>query len=528
MALNITPVTEGSSLTLKLEGKLSTIEAKAFDAAFQEAAKGKKEVLLDFSAVDYISSAGLRSLFLAKRVMIGQGGELKVLYPTTEVMEVFQATRYDNVVTIVQREQEQGEPVFYPLRPVQRMMVDTHFQKAESTMMNAGALLRLDDSVDLERLADAFNGILSSYDIFRARLVFHPETGDICQRFDGEVEQVTVEILSDEAFEQRRQELKEPYELIDRPLYRAFIMQTPSAKYIYADFYHAMLDGTALTLLFWREVDKRYLNGNDSIKRKPASYAEYILEESKIPEAELAEGRAYWKGMLAGFDKAKHLPPMDGGNPENGSEYEIEIPMEGIDKNYFKGKEFNETTFFLGASMLATAHLTGAKDSVMTWVHNGRMTSSERRLMGLMLEQFPIRWDFSGEQSVGDFLQALEKKLAEGIKYRKGMDVIYDEGLEGECGCFILQKGTMGRRGGTKFCGAEAVIEELPANEISAAENVLDIEMNAHDDGTYSLVLLHDPDCYSMASMKAYAREVNEVIKAMQEEGRMVSELLKR
>jgi len=528
MALNITPVTEGSSLTLKLEGKLSTIEAKAFDAAFQEAAKGKKEVLLDFSAVDYISSAGLRSLFLAKRVMIGQGGELKVLYPTTEVMEVFQATRYDNVVTIVQREQEQGEPVFYPLRPVQRMMVDTHFQKAESTMMNAGALLRLDDSVDLERLAEALTGILSFYDIFRARLVFHPETGDICQRFDGEVERVTVETLSDEAFERRKQELKEPYELIDHPLYRAFIMQTPSAKYMYTDFYHAMLDGTAIVLLFWRELDKRYMNGNGSIKRKPASYAEYILEESRIPEEELAEGRAYWKGMLASFDKAKHLPPMDGGNPEDGSEYEIEIPMEGIDKNYFKGKEFNETTFFLGASMLATAHLTGAKDSVMTWVHNGRMTSSERRLMGLMLEQFPIRWDFGREQSVGDFLRELEKKLAEGMQYRKGMDVIYDEGLEGECGCFILQKGNMGRRGGTKFCGAEAVIEELPANEISAAENVLDIEMNAHDDGTYSLVLLHDPDCYSMASMKAYAREVNEMIKAMREEGRMVSELLKR
>ena len=529
MALNITPVTEGASLTLKPEGKLSTVEAKDFDAAFRDAAKDKKEVLLDFSAVEYISSAGLRSLFLAKKAMIGQGGDLKVLDPTPEVMEVFQVTHYDNVVTIVRREQENAKPVFYPLRPVQRMMVDTHFQRAESTMMNAGALLRLDDSVDLERLAEAFNGLLSTYDIFRARLVFHPETGDVCQRFDGEVERVAVETLSDEAFERRKQEFKEPYELIDHPLYRAFIMQTPTAKYLYADFYHAMLDGAALVLLVWRELDKRYLNGNDSIKRTPASYAEYILEESGIPEEELAEGRAYWKGMLAGFDKAKHLPPMDGGDPADGAEYEIEIPMEGIDKSYFKGKSFNETTFFLGASMLATAQSTGATDSVMTWVHNGRMTSSERRLMGLMLDQFPIRWDFSREQSVGDFLRELEKTLAEGMKYRKGMDVIYDEGLEGDCSCFILQKvGGIGRRGIMKFCGTEAVIEELPANEVSAAENVLDIEMDAHDDGTYSLVLPHDPDCYSMASMKAYAHRMNEVIKAMQDEGCMVLELLRR
>ncbi|MBR4695839.1 MAG: anti-sigma factor antagonist, partial [Selenomonadaceae bacterium] len=219
MALDITPKMSGTTLTLELSGKLSALEAKEFDAAFEKAATGMKEALLDFSAVDYISSAGLRSLFLAKKKMTQQGGDLKVLYPAPEVMEVFRATRYDNIVTIVQYE-DATAPIFYPLRPVQRMMVDTHFQKAESTMMNTGALLQLEDSIDMERLAEAMNHLLASYDIFRMRLVFHPETGDVCQRFDGEVGKVYVESLSDEAFEQRKQEIKQPYELIDHPLYR--------------------------------------------------------------------------------------------------------------------------------------------------------------------------------------------------------------------------------------------------------------------------------------------------------------------
>ena len=44
--------------------------------------------------------------------------------------------------------------------------------------------------------------------------------------------------------------------------------------------------------------------------------------------------------------------------------------------------------------MLAMAKSAGVRESVMSWVHNGRMNASERRLMGLMLNQIPIRWDF--------------------------------------------------------------------------------------------------------------------------------------
>lgn len=49
MALEINTRTDGTSLTLELSGELSTLEAKDFDAAFLDAAKGMKEALLDFS-----------------------------------------------------------------------------------------------------------------------------------------------------------------------------------------------------------------------------------------------------------------------------------------------------------------------------------------------------------------------------------------------------------------------------------------------------------------------------------------------
>ncbi len=529
MAIKIDSTVNGSTITLTLMGDLSTLETKDFDTAFADSVKGMKEALLDFSQVEYISSAGLRSLFLAKKLMTKQGGDLKILYPSKEVMEVFKATRYDNIVTIIQRKDETAKTIFYPLRPVQRMMVDTHFQKAESTIMNIGALAELDNSIDLDRLAEAMNDLLNSYDIFRTRLAFDPETGDICQRFDGEIKKVYVESLSEEGFEQRKLELMEPFKLIDHALYRIYIIKTPKVNYLYMDFYHAIMDGVAVIILFWRELNRRYVKGiNTQNKSLNTDYSDYILEEANLTDEQLAEGRAYWKNILAAFDKNKHLPPMDGGNPSDGLEHELETPFTNIDKSFFKDKSFNENTFFMAATMLSIASLTGADDSVMTWVHNGRITPAERRLMGLMLDQFPISWDFSKDISVAEFLTGLEAKIAEGLKYRKSLDVVYDEGLEDKCACFILQKGAIGRRGEMKLGNSSVTFEELPANEINVAENIIDIEFNAHDDGTFALVLNYDIKYYSRDSMKRFTQKITDIMNDLKVDTSMISELLNK
>ncbi|MBD3879386.1 MAG: hypothetical protein SR1Q5_06860, partial [Quinella sp. 1Q5] len=196
---------------------------------------------------------------------------------------------------------------YYPLRPIQRWLVDTHFNKAKSTMMNIGGLFKLSAAIDMNRMADAINLVLEKHDIFRCRFVFHPETSDLCQIFEGAVEKVILERMSDENFQKRMKSLREPYYLINQPLYRIYLMETPTAKYLYADFYHAIMDGVASSYLFVRAVDAAYRGRKI---RTPLSYADYVEEESKILPEELAEGHQYWRNMLRRFDKRKHLPPV--------------------------------------------------------------------------------------------------------------------------------------------------------------------------------------------------------------------------
>ena len=135
---------QGDTLTMFLTGEFNKLAMDAFDKEFLLAAEGVKELLLDFSGVTYLSSAGLRSLLQAAKIMESQGGSFTVLYPQEVVMDVFEMTHFDRFIHIV-REGEEQAPInsaYYPLRPIQRWLTDTHFRRAKSTMMNAGALVR--------------------------------------------------------------------------------------------------------------------------------------------------------------------------------------------------------------------------------------------------------------------------------------------------------------------------------------------------------------------------------------------------
>jgi hypothetical protein len=288
------------------------------------------------------------------------------------------------------------------------------------------------------------------------------------------------------------------------------------------------MDGTSIALLFYREVDKRYVHPERGGKagRQPASYAEYIREEANIPQAELQAGHDYWTQMLAGFDENRHLPPADVDGASDTPEHEVEIPLPVIEKDFFKEKEFNENTFFLGASLLALAKSSGSREAIMSWVHTGRVTMAEKRLMGLMLDQFPIRWDFNEDITADAFLRGLEARVNESMQYRKSLDMVYLNGMEDECATFILQKGMMGRKGIVKIGGTDGVMVDMPANEISAAENTLDIEVDAHDDGTFALMLDYDNNRYSKAAMQRFAAIMKDMVVALQDGDCVVTKLL--
>lgn len=97
--MNITKKSDGEKLTLVVSGRLDTNTSPMLEAELKQSVGGVKELVFDFSEVEYISSAGLRVLLAAQKVMNRQGS-MKLTGVNADVMEVFEITGFSDILTI--------------------------------------------------------------------------------------------------------------------------------------------------------------------------------------------------------------------------------------------------------------------------------------------------------------------------------------------------------------------------------------------------------------------------------------------
>ncbi len=89
----------GTALEIDLEGRLDTMTAPELEAELNSSLKGAESLVLDFSKLNYISSAGLRVLLSAHKIMSGKGG-MKVTHVNEIVQEVFDVTGFADILDI--------------------------------------------------------------------------------------------------------------------------------------------------------------------------------------------------------------------------------------------------------------------------------------------------------------------------------------------------------------------------------------------------------------------------------------------
>ncbi len=104
----------GDVTMLDLSGRISVGEALAFgpgsgvvlaDVIAELAEKGQRKILLNLKGVKYIDSSGIGELVRNYTSLRRQGGELKLLSPTSTVLEALRITHLDKVLDIKEDEQ---------------------------------------------------------------------------------------------------------------------------------------------------------------------------------------------------------------------------------------------------------------------------------------------------------------------------------------------------------------------------------------------------------------------------------------
>ena len=90
---------EGTKLHLALAGRLDTTTAPQLETELKRSVGGVESLVLDFAELEYLSSAGLRVLLAAQKVMNKQG-KMVIRNVNETISEVFEITGFSDILTI--------------------------------------------------------------------------------------------------------------------------------------------------------------------------------------------------------------------------------------------------------------------------------------------------------------------------------------------------------------------------------------------------------------------------------------------
>jgi anti-sigma B factor antagonist len=97
--MTIEKTQDGTNYNLNIIGRLDSATAPQLEAALKPCFEDATELTLDFSGLEYISSAGLRVLLLAQKAMNRQG-KMVLKNVNEAIMEIFEMTGFVDIFTV--------------------------------------------------------------------------------------------------------------------------------------------------------------------------------------------------------------------------------------------------------------------------------------------------------------------------------------------------------------------------------------------------------------------------------------------
>ncbi len=98
--MTITENKNGNSLELIISGRLDTTTSPELEAKLKHISPYPQILYLNMQNVQYISSAGLRVVLLAHKIMLPTGGKMIIKSPSEFCKQVLSATGMDSILSV--------------------------------------------------------------------------------------------------------------------------------------------------------------------------------------------------------------------------------------------------------------------------------------------------------------------------------------------------------------------------------------------------------------------------------------------
>lgn len=98
--MNIEKIYDDKDLTVKVEGRIDTLTSQELEESLNEDIENINSLTLDFKALEYISSAGLRVLISTQKKLKANDAQLTIINVNDTIKEIFRMSGFDKILTI--------------------------------------------------------------------------------------------------------------------------------------------------------------------------------------------------------------------------------------------------------------------------------------------------------------------------------------------------------------------------------------------------------------------------------------------
>ncbi len=302
----------------------------------------------------------------------------------------------------------------YPLSKSQEGLFVECIANPGSTVYNIPLLLKISDSLDIDKLKSAVAAAVDAHPHIKARIFTDKEGNAFQRRMDDDPfapEDIpTVEAKSiDDVIDT----LVRPFEVIGGRLFRFEVIRTDSGNYLFADVHHLYMDGTSMNI-FLGSVTDAYLGKN--LMKEPFTGFDLALTEIKkrTPEA-LEEDRKYYDSLLGGCE-TDILPRTDLYEKGHGlGSFTFEGASVSKMQEYCKDKGVTMNGFMCSALGLVLSKFCGTEEPVFTTVHSGRNDSRTVDTVGMLVKTMPMICRAKGPTA--DYISTVSRMLMENMAH---------------------------------------------------------------------------------------------------------------
>lgn len=396
----------------------------------------------------------------------------------------------------------------HPLTTEQLYMVDYQLYTPMSTMYNLFQMLRFDkEQVDMHRLAEAFGKVLQNHPAVLTTFRFNLD-GEMEQVYTPEVfKPIEVEKITEAELKLRKDDLVQPFKIVNSPLYRVHVFETEEAGYLFFDVHHTLFDGTSFKVLM-SDFANAYME-------QPLEPDYYYLLLQKREDAQSSdfylESKKYFEGKYDGTEW-QCFPNTDHETRSNEfGEMETALDISPAEMSVIDEKlHISRNEFFLTVGTLATALYNKSSNVKLSWIYNGREDQNSMQSIGLLFRNLPIALKLRDDRTVFDIYKDVKDQVKGAIEHSCYPYVESTANIAvGDLACILYQRDLRD----VAVEGLELETVEIRQNK-PASQTVLDMEIL---DGSDGLAIMFDyaASRYERSSMEKFHALFTKVAKQL-------------